>query len=57
MSQILIFSPSFHFMTKKMGNLLTLFSTIFSTLHKMKTKQKVKNLRHRSLPTGIMKDH
>ena len=31
-SQILIVGPSFYFMTKK-GNFLTLFSTIFSTLH------------------------
>ena len=56
MSQILILSPSFYFMTKK-GNFLTLFSTIFSTLHKIKTKQKINNLRHRFLPTGVKNDH
>ena len=52
MSQILVLSPSFYFMTKK-GNFLTLFSTIFSTLHKIKIKQKIKNLRHHDIVTEI----
>ena len=55
-SQILILCPSF-FLWQKMGNLLTLFSILFTTLHKIKTKQKITNLRQRFLPTGMKKDH
>ena len=50
LSQIFKLGPTFYFITKNGKLYAIFFSIIFSTMHKIKSKPYIKNLRHRSLP-------